>query len=135
MVAQSPRGLPGTDPSSSSSNSSVDLRLPAYINHTLDAASMAYGLEARVPFLDHELVELCARIPPSLKLRGLREKYVLRRALEDALPRDILWRRKRPLMAPVEAWLRGPLPAFAEELLSPARLRRPATSSPRLSRA
>jgi asparagine synthase (glutamine-hydrolysing) len=84
---------------------------------------MAHGLEARVPFLDHELVELCARIPVSLRLRGLREKYVLRRALEGALPRDILWRRKRPLMAPIEAWLRGPLPAFAEELLSPARLR------------
>jgi asparagine synthase (glutamine-hydrolysing) len=97
-------------------------RLPAYINLTLDAASMAYGLEARVPFLDHELVELCARIPSSLKLRGLREKYVLRRALEGVLPGDILWRRKRPLMAPVGAWLRGPLPAFAEELLSPARL-------------
>jgi asparagine synthase (glutamine-hydrolysing) len=84
---------------------------------------MACGLEARVPFLDHELVELCARIPLSLRLRGLREKYILRRALEGALPREILWRRKRPLMAPIEAWLRGPLPPFAEELLSPASLR------------
>jgi asparagine synthase (glutamine-hydrolysing) len=101
----------------------LSLRLPAYINHTLDAASMACGLEARVPFLDHELVELCARIPLSLRLRGLREKYILRRALEGALPREILWRRKRPLMAPIEAWLRGPLPPFAEELLSPASLR------------
>jgi len=101
----------------------LDLRLPAYINLTLDAASMAYGLEARVPFLDHELVELCARIPPSLKLRGLREKHILRRALAGALPDDIRWRRKRPLMAPLDAWLRGSLPAFAEELLSPTRLR------------
>lgn len=99
------------------------LRLPAYINLTLDAASMAFGLEARVPFLDHELVELCARIPPSLKLRGLREKYVLRRALDGVLPDDIRWRRKRPLTAPLGAWFRGSLPAFAEDLLSPSRLR------------
>ena len=101
----------------------LDLRLPAYINLTLDAASMAYGLEARVPFLDHELVELCARIPPSLKLRGLREKHILRRALAGALPDDIRWRRKRPLIAPLDAWLRGSLPAFAAEILSPTRLR------------
>lgn len=101
----------------------LTLRLPAFINLALDAASMAYGLEARVPFLDHELVELCARIPPSLKLRGLREKHVLRRALDGVLPDDIRWRRKRPLMAPVETWLRGSLPAFAEELLAPTRLR------------
>jgi asparagine synthetase B (glutamine-hydrolysing) len=63
---------------------------------------MARGLEARVPFLDTELVELCARIPPSLKLRGLREQYVLRQALAGVLPDDIRWRRKRPLMAPLE---------------------------------
>ncbi len=120
---QEPAGPSGQDPFLQLQQLELSLRLPAYINHTLDAASMACGLEARAPFLDHELVELCARIPVSLRLRGLREKYVLRRALEDALPRDILWRRKRPLMAPLEAWLRGALPAFAEELLSPARLR------------
>jgi asparagine synthase (glutamine-hydrolysing) len=118
-----PAGPSGQDPFLRLQELDLGLRLPAYINHTLDAASMAYGLEARVPFLDHELVELCARIPVSLRLRGWREKYVLRRALEDALPRDILWRRKRPLMAPLAAWLRGPLPAFAEELLSAASLR------------
>jgi asparagine synthase (glutamine-hydrolysing) len=101
----------------------VRLRLPAFINQTLDAASMAFGLEARVPFLDHELVELCAGIPSSLKLRGIREKYVLRRALEGVLPPDIQWRPKRPLAAPVEGWLRDPLPDFAEDLLSPARVR------------
>jgi asparagine synthase (glutamine-hydrolysing) len=76
-----------------------------------------------VPFLDHELVELCAGIPSSLKLRGIREKYVLRRALEGVLPPDIQWRPKRPLAAPVEGWLRDPLPDFAEDLLSPARVR------------
>jgi asparagine synthase (glutamine-hydrolysing) len=118
-----PAGPAGQDPFVRLQQLDLSLRLPAYINLTLDGASMAYGLEARVPFLDHELVELCAQIPLSLKLRGLREKYVLRRALEGALPSEILWRRKRPLMAPIETWLRGPLPAFAGELLSPAGLR------------
>jgi asparagine synthase (glutamine-hydrolysing) len=113
----------GLDPSVHLQQLDVSLRLPAYIALTLDAASMAYGLEARVPFLDHELVELCARIPVSLRHRGLREKYLLRRAMEGVLPPDILWRRKRPLVAPIETWLAGPLPAFAEEVLSAARLR------------
>jgi asparagine synthase (glutamine-hydrolysing) len=115
--------LPGRDRFVQLQELDLSLRLPAYINLTLDAASMAFGLEARVPFLDHELVELCARIPARLKLRRLREKHVLRRALAGALPDDIRWRRKRPLMAPLAAWLRGSLPAFTEELLSPTRLR------------
>jgi asparagine synthase (glutamine-hydrolysing) len=112
-------------------------RLPAYNTLTLDAASMAHGLEARVPFLDHELVELCATIPARLKVRrlpgsrGVRAelpgryvgKYILRRAVADLLPEELAWRRKRGLQAPMAAWLRRPLPAFAETLLSPGRLR------------
>jgi asparagine synthase (glutamine-hydrolysing) len=98
-------------------------RLPGYVTSTLDAATMAYGLEARVPFLDHELVELCAEIPSRLKVRRLHGKYVLRQAVADLLPQDIVWQRKRGLRAPMAAWLRGPLPAFADELLSSSRLR------------
>jgi asparagine synthase (glutamine-hydrolysing) len=98
------------------------VRLPNFITRLLDSLSMARGLEVRVPFLDHELVELCARIPPALKLRGLREKYVLRRALERDLPPEIVWRKKRGLAAPYSAWLRG-LPGFAAELLSAEQVR------------
>jgi asparagine synthase (glutamine-hydrolysing) len=108
-------------------------RLPAYNTLTLDAASMAFGLEARVPFLDHELVELCAEIPARLKVRRLRGehllrpryagKYVLRQAVADLLPGEMVWQRKMGLQAPMARWLRGPLPAFAEDLLSPDRLR------------
>jgi asparagine synthase (glutamine-hydrolysing) len=118
-----PVPVDGRDPFRQLQELDVRLRLPAYINHTLDTASMAFGLEARVPFLDHELVELCQTIPASLMLRGLREKYVLRRALEGVLPRDIQWRRKHALAAPLDTWLRDPLPAFAGDLLSPASLR------------
>jgi asparagine synthase (glutamine-hydrolysing) len=97
-------------------------RLPDYITRDLDAASMAYSLELRVPFLDHELVEFCAQIPPALKMRGLQEKYILRQALRNDLPLEILRRRKRGLTSPFEQWI-GNLPEFARALLSEDRLR------------
>lgn len=96
--------------------------LPNYITRPLDATSMAYSLEARVPFLDHELVEFCAGIPPALKMRGIRGKYILRRAMRDVLPVEILRRRKHVLSSPFEGWSCG-LPEFAVELLSENRLR------------
>ncbi len=102
----------------------MHVRLPDYVLHTADRAAMACGLEVRVPFLDHELVELCAGIPPSLKLHRGIEKYVLRRAVERTLPAELVWRRKRGLTAPVAGWWRGPLPEFARESLAEDRLRR-----------
>jgi asparagine synthase (glutamine-hydrolysing) len=102
----------------------LTVRLPSFVNHTLDRASMARSVEARVPFLDHELVELAARIPPSLKMKGLREKHILREAVADCLPREIANRRKRGLNAPTAAWLRAPLPEFASDLFSEASLRK-----------
>jgi asparagine synthase (glutamine-hydrolysing) len=85
--------------------------------------SMAESLEVRVPFLDHELVELCAKIPGSLKLHGRTEKYVLRQAMKPLLPPEIAGRKKRWLRAPNAAWLRGELPPFAETMLSETRLK------------
>jgi asparagine synthase (glutamine-hydrolysing) len=101
----------------------LTIHLPDAIVSSLDRGSMAHGLEARVPFLDHELVELAARIPPAHKVRGLTEKHVLRRALRGVLPPSVLRRRKWGLRAPLARWLALPLPAFAEALLSPAALR------------
>ncbi len=99
----------------------IKVRLSDNITKALDAASMASGLEARVPFLDHEFVELCSRIPPALKMRGLQEKHILRRALEGALPPEILQRKKRGLAAPYWPW-KGPLPEFVADALSEGRL-------------
>ncbi len=99
------------------------MRLPDLVIHTLDRGSMAYGLEARVPYLDHELVELCALIPPGLKLKHFTEKYILRRALKDVVPAEIRRRRKCWPIVPFERWLRQTLPDFAQELLSEASLR------------
>lgn len=99
------------------------IRLPDRIELSLDRASMAYSIEARVPFLDHKLVEFCARIPPSLKMRWLQEKAILRTAVQRVLPPEIARRRKRGLEAPFKHWLRAPLPEFAAELLSDGQLR------------
>ncbi|HWP92359.1 MAG TPA: asparagine synthase (glutamine-hydrolyzing) [Thermodesulfobacteriota bacterium] len=95
----------------------LKVRLPDYITRHLDAASMAYSLEARVPFLDHELVEFSTQIPPSLKMRGVQEKHILRQAMRDVLPREIAQRKKRGLSAPYAQWV-DELPAFASELMS-----------------
>jgi len=101
----------------------LTVRLPEFITHGLDRTSMAFGLEVRVPFLDHELVEFCSRIPPTLKMRGFREKYILREALRGVLPEEIRTRKKRPLSAPVQHWWRRALPQFAEDSLSQRSLR------------
>jgi asparagine synthase (glutamine-hydrolysing) len=98
------------------------VRLPNAILRNLEHTSMAYSLEARVPFLDHELVELAAGIPPDIMLRGLREKNVLREAMKGLLPRAIVNRRKRGLQAPFRDWLGAGMPDFAREMLSPRAL-------------
>jgi asparagine synthase (glutamine-hydrolysing) len=69
------------------------------------------------------VVELCAMIPPAVKMRRLLEKHVLRRAVARVLPAEIAARRKRALETPHRKWLSGPLPAFAEEALSRGALR------------
>ena len=112
------------DPLSQLQYYEMKVRLPDRIELSLDRASMAHSLEARVPFLDHMLVEFCAKIPPSVKMRGLDEKHVLREAMRDVLPRELANRRKRGLTAPVKHWLRAPLPDFAADLLSDAEVKR-----------
>ncbi|MGI9044611.1 MAG: asparagine synthase (glutamine-hydrolyzing) [Gemmatimonadaceae bacterium] len=119
-----PDAFESWDPLSQFQYYEMKIRLPDRIELSLDRASMALSVEARVPFLDHVLVEFCARIPPSLRMRGLREKHVLREAMRRVLPREIAERRKRGLVAPVRHWLRAPLPDFAADLLSDVEVRR-----------
>jgi asparagine synthase (glutamine-hydrolysing) len=104
----------------------VDLKtfLPCLNLAYTDKTSMAANLEVRVPFLNVELIELAARMPPSLKLRGLKRKYILKRAAEKLLPRDVVWRKKAGFGAPIRAWLRGPLVPLVEELLSAEQVER-----------
>jgi asparagine synthase (glutamine-hydrolysing) len=88
-----------------------------------DKMTMAASLEARLPFLDHRLVELAARIPVERKIEGNRLKAPLKRIAERYVPRDCIYRAKKGFVAPVEAWLRGPLKEQVEDLLSPQRVR------------
>jgi asparagine synthase (glutamine-hydrolysing) len=104
----------------------VDLKtfLPCLNLDYTDKTSMAATLEVRVPYLNVELVELAARMPPRLKLKGLKRKYVLKRAAERLLPREVVWRKKAGFGAPVRSWLRGALKPLTDELLSEASVRR-----------
>ncbi len=111
----------------------VDLKtfLPCLNLTTTDKTSMAANLEVRVPFLNYELVELAARMPPNLKLRGLKRKYILKRAAERLLPKEVVWRKKAGFGAPIRSWLRGPLKPMVEDLLSEETVRRRGLFDPR----
>jgi asparagine synthase (glutamine-hydrolysing) len=104
----------------------VDLKtfLPCLNLAYTDKTSMAATLEVRVPFLNVELVELAARMPVQMKLRGLKRKYILKRAAESLLPHDVVWRKKAGFGAPVRSWLRGALRPMVEDLLSEETVRR-----------
>ena len=104
----------------------VDLKtfLPCLNLMTTDKTSMAANLEVRVPFLNREMIEMAARMPPRLKLRGLTRKYVLKRALENVLPKEVVWRKKAGFGAPIRSWLRGPLRPLIADLLSEETVKR-----------
>ena len=90
----------------------------------LDRASMMASLEGRVPLLNNDFVAYATGLPLSLKLRGLRSKFLLRRALRGLLPEGILRRRKKGFGVPVAEWFRGPVKEQLLETLAPERLRR-----------
>ncbi len=98
--------------------------MPALNLDTTDKTSMAANLEARVPFLNHELVTLTERLPTDLKIKGLKRKYILKRAAEQLLPKEIVWRKKAGFSAPVRSWLRGALKPMIADLLSEETIRR-----------
>jgi asparagine synthase (glutamine-hydrolysing) len=90
----------------------------------VDRASMACSLEVRVPFLDRRVVELAARVPPGLKLRGLTTKYILKRALDGVLPPETLRRRKKGFGVPLGRWFRRELAPLLRDVLAPDAVRR-----------
>jgi asparagine synthase (glutamine-hydrolysing) len=85
----------------------LKLRLPELLLMRVDKMTMATSVEARVPFLDHHLVEYAMSLPVDLKINGMSGKHILKRALEKVLPPDLLYRRKRGFGAPVREWFRG----------------------------
>lgn len=93
-------------------------QLPDDLLLLTDRMSMAVSLECRVPLLDHTLFELAAAMPQEVKLAGGELKHVMKAALADVLPRDILDRKKRGFGTPMGAWFKGPLAPVLRQVLS-----------------
>jgi len=102
----------------------LKIRLPELLLMRVDKITMANSVEARVPFLDHKLVEYAMNVSRDLKVEGSSGKHILKRALEEILPGEILYRRKRGFGAPVTQWFRGQLSNGLEELVMSSSLRR-----------
>jgi len=97
----------------------VDMKtyLPDDILTKVDRASMAVSLEVRAPLLDHQLMERVASIPSSLKLRHSDGKYILKKAMEPVLPKNILYRKKQGFAVPLHRWFRRELKDYAHDVM------------------
>jgi asparagine synthase (glutamine-hydrolysing) len=98
---------PDSDFASRMSYLELKLRLPELLLMRVDKMTMATSVEARVPFLDHQLIEYAMGLPVELKIAGTSGKHILKRALEKVLPADLLYRPKRGFGAPIREWFRG----------------------------
>ena len=102
----------------------LKMRLPELLLMRVDKITMATSVEARVPFLDHHLVEYALGLPRALKVEGTSGKHILKRSLEQILPRDLLYERKRGFGAPVREWFREGLGGWFDEHLMNGTMRK-----------
>ena len=116
------RAHPGRDALTRMTYTEFKLRLPELLLMRVDKITMSESLEARVPFLDHELVEFTMDIPEAWKTRNREPKYLLKKAVEGLIPREIIDRKKMGFGAPMAEWLRGPFGQEVESKLLGSRL-------------
>jgi asparagine synthase (glutamine-hydrolysing) len=110
-------GQAGADPVDAMLAVDVETYLPDDLLVKVDIATMAHGLEGRSPFLDHDVMEFCASLPPELKIRRGQTKYLLRRATRDLLPGAVIDRPKQGFGVPIDRWLRGELREMVHDVL------------------
>lgn len=110
------RDAPGRDALDRAQYADIKHWLPGDILTKVDRTSMDVSLEAREPLLDHEFVQFCATLPASMRLRRGEGKWLMKRALREHLPDDILYRRKMGFVTPISAWFRGPLAEEGQRL-------------------
>jgi asparagine synthase (glutamine-hydrolysing) len=96
---------------------------PYLLSSQGDRMMAANSVEGRFPFLDHRVVALCSRLPPSFKLRGLEEKHILKKSAQGLVPPQIWRREKQPYRAPIHPAFFGGRLDYVEELLSPGAIR------------
>jgi asparagine synthase (glutamine-hydrolysing) len=101
----------------------LKLRLPELLLMRVDKITMSTSVEARVPFLDHHLIEYAMGLPRELKVKGTTGKHILKRALESVLPRELLYKPKRGFGAPAREWFRGPKGEELVQLVMNSRIR------------
>ena len=89
----------------------------------VDRATMLSSVEARAPYLDRDVTAFALSLPPELRVRGLTTKWILKKAAEKWIPRDVIYRRKRGLSVPIAGWINGGLRNEVDRLLEPRRLR------------
>jgi asparagine synthase (glutamine-hydrolysing) len=118
------REYPNDDPMTKLQYLDLRLYLQESILVKVDRASMACSLEVRAPFLDHELVEFVMGLPSQWKLKRFTSKYILKKALGNSLPDEVIQRPKKGFGVPIAKWVKGPLKELFEDMLSSDQIKR-----------
>jgi len=124
LIRRALEGCRSNDPLNRALFLDLETLLPDQVLAFVDRLSMAHSVEVRPPFLDHRLVQFVADLPGSVKIKTRRVKHILKEAVEDLLPAELLARPKEGFIMPVNEWLIGSLKDFVQATLTPERLAR-----------
>jgi asparagine synthase (glutamine-hydrolysing) len=119
--------LPGVSPDRDALTGAMLLDYRSYLRDNLlvkvDRATMLSSVEARAPYLDRDVTRFALSLPPELRVRRTETKWILKKAAEAWLPKDVIYRRKRGLSVPIASWINHGLREEVDRLLAPERLR------------